>query len=361
MAEGNREPGMQQENRLAKFKSLELFELFSGAAEKAFLNIYSEKTTILEKKAGLEGYLEKLVGGLEVDNRALLDILATVEFGNRFVSHSLKVTVLAVILGKKLDVAERRLGNLALAAFLHDIGKARTPNKDLASYFKNMHDEQEIHTHHPEVGAAIALEYFGFPGEVGQMIRRHHEQPDGKGFPDGLSGTRLTLPDKILFTANFIDNILFKSGYTGVENVRQVMKNIIEKYAEKFDISVINAIIELTSKPVVSNRAFERVSISLPCTFRMWQSSQAWPGRILDLSAGGALLRSKTQLDPGMLVRVSFSLPGVISIQDKEAEVVRRDVDDRGFVYGLRFEEERGAGVDKLAGYINKYFNKPAE
>ena len=222
-----------------------------------------------------------------------------------------------------------------------------------------MATDQDIHLHHPEVGAAIAEEYFGFSGEVGQMIVRHHEQPDGKGFPAGLDNIRLTLADKILFTANFMDNLLNKSGYSGVENVRTVMKGILDKFPEKFDQQIVNAVVEMTSRPIVSNRSFERVALSIAATFKMWQNSQLFTGRLLDLSAGGALLRSKAQLEPEMLIRISFSLPGVIAVSDKDARVVRVDSDEKGFVYGLQFEGDAEIDRNRFSGYINKYSGKP--
>ena len=359
MAEARKGKDPAQEHRLAKFKSLEMFELFANAAEKVFLTIYDESVTILDKKNMVGNFLSKLTAGLESDSRALLDILSTVEFGNRFVSHSLKVTVISVILGKRMGLIERRLMNLAIAAFLHDIGKAHSSNKYLNSYFKELNSEQEIHLHHPEVGAAIAEEYFGFTGEVGQLIIRHHEQPDGKGFPAGLDNLRLTLADKILFSANFIDNVLCKSDYSGVDNIRRVMRNILDKFPEKFDKAIVNEIIELTSTPVISNRRFERISLSLPCTFKLWQDQRSFTGRILDISATGLLLRTKAQLELQMLLRMSFSLTGVISFTDREARVVRRDVDDRGFVYGLSFEDESDSAKVKMDRYINKYIGKP--
>ena len=75
------------------------------------------------------------------------------------------------------------------AALLHDIGKLAIPEHILNKPGKLTRAEFERMKSHAHVGAEILSEV-DFPYPVVPIVRHHHENWDGTGYPDGLRGDR---------------------------------------------------------------------------------------------------------------------------------------------------------------------------
>jgi len=340
--------------RLEKFKILDLFERFLTRATSLFVTIYDEKPTILEKKKGIESLVNEMITELGENKRAVMDIMALVEMGNRFVSHSLKVAMLSVILGKLLNFTEGRLFSLGIAALLHDIGKARSENQFINSYFKDLNNNKSIIKNHPQVGAEIVREYLGFGVDVSQIILNHHEHADGTGYPQGHGASQLGVADRIVFFSNFMDNILKKTDYSGIESILNLIKEIYAKYPEKFDPRIVDSLLDLSQVPVVSMRKHKRIDITLPAIVKFEGNARAFNCRIIDLSGGGARIRTKEQFGVGSRLKLSFTLNGEAVFNDRLCRVIRCWNDDRGQLYGLEFLDESGQTQKRLAAYIEK-------
>lgn len=349
------EKNPQVNSRLVKFRNLELFELYASAAKEVFVRLFDHRETLIETKRALEEYISKLVDGIDDRNRAVFEILASVEFGNRFVSHSLKTTIMAIIIGKKLHFPAGRLWALGSAAFLHDIGKARSDNRFLNSYFGTVTDNKDLETNHPIIGASIVSEYLGYGNDIAQGVRNHHEQLDGTGFPRGVDAGALSQLDRVLFTANFIDNLLFRTDYSGMDTVSVAIRHAFEKFPAKFDPEIRQILLDFTEKPVVSKRRYERTIITLAASFRRWDASPILSCRILDISGSGARIRSRETMEMGTMLYLTFSLSNVMSFSDLVCKIVRRIPDESGYVYGLDIEDRTGAVQDKIDRYIQRY------
>jgi HD-GYP domain-containing protein (c-di-GMP phosphodiesterase class II) len=87
---------------------------------------------------------------------------------------------------------------------MHDIGKIGIPDHILNKPANLTPDERTVMESHPEVGYQILLRAPSLqtllPG-----VRYHHERPDGKGYPCGLSGDALPLQARIMAVADAFD------------------------------------------------------------------------------------------------------------------------------------------------------------
>lgn len=84
------------------------------------------------------------------------------------------------------------IGHLALSDRVHERG-AELTEKDWIAVWR-----------HPELGAKL-LEDLGMPEQVVQTVLTHHERPDGRGYPDGLSSERIPEIAKIVAVAEAYD------------------------------------------------------------------------------------------------------------------------------------------------------------
>lgn len=120
--------------------------------------------------------------------------------------HGRRTAAIALLLGQAVGLAEDRLHQLRLAAFLHDIGllllsRTLTAGKDALSS-----DIYVTVQNHSRLGAQL-LEPFCFLQEASTFIAHHHERWDGSGYPYGIRGPFIPLESRILSIADAFDAI----------------------------------------------------------------------------------------------------------------------------------------------------------
>jgi hypothetical protein len=101
---------------------------------------------------------------------------------------------------------------LVTAAFLHDVGKVRVPDKVLKKRGSlTAAERMEIELH--PVHAMAILGDTELRGSIGPAVRGHHEKLDGTGYPDGLRGDEIPMAARIISIADCFDAITSKRIY----------------------------------------------------------------------------------------------------------------------------------------------------
>jgi len=103
-------------------------------------------------------------------------------------THSLRVCVLALTLGRHLGYDRERLNVLGIGALLHDIGKLRIPIELLDKPESLTREEFEIMKAHVPHGLDILENAPGIPAAALEVVGRHHERYAGNGYLFGMSG-----------------------------------------------------------------------------------------------------------------------------------------------------------------------------
>jgi putative nucleotidyltransferase with HDIG domain len=113
-------------------------------------------------------------------------------------SHVRRVQAYAMELARALGVTEEaELKAIDAAALLHDTGKLAVPERILNKPGSLTPAEFEKMKRHIDVGAGI-LPLVDFPFPVVPIVRSHHENWDGSGYPRGISGTSIPTGARIL-------------------------------------------------------------------------------------------------------------------------------------------------------------------
>jgi len=99
---------------------------------------------------------------------------------------------------------ELTLKALQAAALLHDTGKLAVPERILNKPGKLTPVEFEAMKLHVEAGADI-LSSIDFPYPVVPIVRAHHENWDGTGYPNGLKGLEIPIGARILSVVDCYD------------------------------------------------------------------------------------------------------------------------------------------------------------
>jgi len=103
-------------------------------------------------------------------------------------THSLRVSVLALTLGRHLGYDREQLHILGTGALLHDIGKLKIPNELLDKPSALTREEYDLMKTHVPEGLKILDGQSGIPTAALEVVGRHHERYAGNGYVFGLSG-----------------------------------------------------------------------------------------------------------------------------------------------------------------------------
>ena len=143
---------------------------------------------------------------------------------------------------------DRYLRMMYESAPLHDIGKVGVPDAILLKPDKLTEEEFEVMKQHAIVGARtledvqakIDVKMFLSVGI--EFARSHHENYDGSGYPEGLSGYDIPLTARILTIADFYDALAFPRVYRpfGYEH-EKIVSMISELRGRKFDPDVVDS------------------------------------------------------------------------------------------------------------------------
>ncbi len=107
------------------------------------------------------------------------------------------VASLSLDLGRRLGLDDGALGEVELAAQLHDIGKLAIPEAILDKPGPLTPPELEFLRRHTIIGERI-LSAAPALSQIGAIVRATHEAWDGSGYPDGVAGTAIPLVSRIV-------------------------------------------------------------------------------------------------------------------------------------------------------------------
>ncbi len=118
--------------------------------------------------------------------------------------HSHRVAEYAALIAKELHWSPEEILNLKYAAHLHDIGKVGIPDTILNKPTRLTPEEYAVTKEHTVIGSEL-LKNITLLKQSADVARHHHERYDGKGYPDGLKGTDISLYARIIAIADGYD------------------------------------------------------------------------------------------------------------------------------------------------------------
>ena len=126
--------------------------------------------------------------------------------------HSERVTRLVLTMAEHLGIPDADREILRKGALLHDVGKISIPDAILDKPGKLTAEEYDVVKGHAAQGAHIVAPLASVQNVI-PLIRWHHERPDGKGYPDGLSGEAIPLLVRMLSVADVYDSLASERPY----------------------------------------------------------------------------------------------------------------------------------------------------
>ena len=154
--------------------------------------------------------------------------------------HIRRVQRHTLALAKELGLKdETQLKALEAAALLHDTGKLVVPEHILNKPGRLSAGEFERMKLHAAAGADI-LSAISFPYPVVPIVRHHHENWDGSGYPDGLRGTDIPIGARILAVIDCFDALTSDRPYRRRLSDREAMDILMQRRGTMYDPLIVD-------------------------------------------------------------------------------------------------------------------------
>ncbi len=150
--------------------------------------------------------------------------------------HSRRVSEYATAIARELRLPATDLDGIKRAALLHDVGKIYEEFAPLLRKEGKLTAEERMTMQsHVLRSAQLVATAARLRGPVEAMIRHHHENFDGTGYPDGLSGKQIPVGARIIMIADTIDAMTTDRPYRKALSLARAIEEL-EKYAgNQFD------------------------------------------------------------------------------------------------------------------------------
>jgi len=159
--------------------------------------------------------------------------------------HIRRVQKFALGLAKALGVTDQQtIKAINAAALLHDTGKLAVPEHILNKPGKLTPLEFEQMKLHVDVGADI-LSSIDFPYPVVPIVRAHHENWDGTGYPRGIQGEGIPIGARILSVVDCYDALTSDRPYRPALSDNEAMKIVLERRGNMYDPQVVDTFLEV--------------------------------------------------------------------------------------------------------------------
>ena len=142
---------------------------------------------------------------------------------------------------------DKQLRAIEAAALLHDTGKLAVPEYILNKPGPLTPGEFEKMKEHANVGANI-LKSIDFPYPVEPIVRHHHENWDGRGYPDGLQGQEIPLGARILSVVDCYDALTSDRPYRPRMTRQQAEHILVDRRGTMYDPWVVDGFIEILDR-----------------------------------------------------------------------------------------------------------------
>src|SRR4051812_3421799 len=231
--------------------------------------------------------------------------------------HIRRVQIHATSLAKEVGVRdENLLKAIEAAALLHDMGKLAVPEYILNKPGKLTEAEFEKMKVHASVGADI-LSAIEFPYPVVPIVRHHHENWDGSGYPTGIKGTAIPIGARILSVVDCFDALTSDRPYRPRLSDEQAIAILKDRRGVMYDPMIVDTFLKVHSKSLTG---VPRLGPPSDVLNTITHSGRAVPA-VQQSATSGAL--AKTADEMLTVYELARALSGLVSLSDAAERITQ--------------------------------------
>ncbi len=161
------------------------------------------------------------------------------------------------LVAEEMGIPEEQAKSFGKASRLHDVGKVGIPDAILKKKGKLTPEEFEIIKQHTEIGSIILAKDKSL--ELSSMIAlTHHEQWDGSGYLNGLSGEEIPLVTRIVSVVDVYDALVHRRPYKEQWKTEDALVYLEEVKGKQFYPDAVDAFARVFHKGKLNSEGFHK-------------------------------------------------------------------------------------------------------
>ena len=204
----------------------------------AFIDILSKHRIPIDNRTSR--ILNKKLSEMNLNNEMLYQVSdALVSTYNPENVHGItkKKVLFATLLAKRFDLSKESLDKLKIAILLYDIGNTMLPKEILSKKEKLSEEDRVAIKQHPIIAAREILEPITPIVDVIPIIEKHHENWNGTGYPNKLSGDNIPIESQIILIVDsyfaLLEDRPYRKAMSREKAVSTIMSEAGTKWSEK--------------------------------------------------------------------------------------------------------------------------------
>jgi putative two-component system response regulator len=187
--------------------------------------------------------LKALYDTLDSAEQVIFSLAAAVEAKDAYTErHTHRVAESARHVGEKMGLPERALDALYRGGIIHDIGKIGVPDAILLKQGPLNAEELRRMRMHPVIGESI-VKPLRTGANLLPIIRNHHENFDGSGYPDGLAGRAIPHLARIVAVCDAYDALVTDRPYRKAKSVEEAIEILQTGAGHQWDPEAVDVLI----------------------------------------------------------------------------------------------------------------------
>jgi response regulator RpfG family c-di-GMP phosphodiesterase len=161
--------------------------------------------------------------------------------------HSRRVVLWSLHILSRMQGTQKQLKDLAMGAWLHDIGKLAIPDAILLKPGALTVQEWKIMQNHAQIGYDL-VNRIPFLADAAEIVLTHHERWDGSGYPCGLKGTDIPIGARIFAVADTVDAMTSDRPYRAALPFVNAQNEIERLAGIQFDSRVVDVFLQIPNE-----------------------------------------------------------------------------------------------------------------
>jgi len=215
-------------------------------AIETFVNILSKHRIPVEQN--IANKLCKKLEDLDVNKEVLFfvsDKLAQIYNPNHAEGQTKSKVLLATTLAKRFDLSKEDTDKLKIAMLLYDIGNLMIPIDILRKETPLTEEELLNIKQHPVIAAREILKPISKIGDIIPIVEHHHENWDGTGYPNNVSGDLIPIESQIVLIIDAYFALIEQRPYRNALSKSEAIEVIRESIGKKWSENLVNEFIAL--------------------------------------------------------------------------------------------------------------------
>ena len=190
-------------------------------------------------------WITVILGFMLRDKEVYSHLMKVLTYDGNVFSHSVNTAVIGLMFGYYLGISANDLLALGTGLLLHDIGKIRidpyTAKKD---YEKLTKEEKELLRKHSDLGFILLSNSGNLAREACLIAKQHHEQYNGKGYPEGLKGVEIHYYSRITRILDEFEMQMSKVTANEINPAFHVLQFMVKGMDGNFDKEIVKKFID---------------------------------------------------------------------------------------------------------------------